>query len=808
MSFFRSLHTATLNTYRYFEKCLESTSRIKAQKSFLQQCAREQVIPRTFDPCIMNDSAPFHKIRRLLLKDRIENANQQLDDAHHTLRGVSRELQGLVDPERLQQLKDTAQRRVAGRTARHTQSLSQKLHRLCRNTPWERFSLKENVHNRSSRSLTDNEYVLLGLGSGFNSESNKGDIIGSVDSFQYFMSRNGGSIKDMNVVRGIIPFMLESLIDTECVLPERFEKAKSSLLADSSITILLADKGGQVVVLNRNDYNIAMLRLLSGPNYEKTSLTAMKRAHTTIRSEVRGIYTVLTSPGSNFEEIGELMRNILPENPSAAKFYGIPKLHKATDTNLPFRPIVSSIGTLTRNLAAWLAKQLQPLVGEFSGAHIENNLDFKNKLQQFASGNTCSDFKMLSLDVKSLFTQVPLDDVLNFLERVVARGTWVPPIPFNHLRKLIEICANNCFLEWDGDIYRQTFGVAMGSPLSPVLANLYMEYFEREILPSLQQQPLLWLRYVDDCFVIWPNNQDFDQFLHQLNDAVPSIEFSVEFEQNGFIPFLDTKVIRNDLRFLFDVYRKDGHSNSYIHWFSNHSRNTKRGSLFGLFLRAYRICDEAFIENEIKIIKTSFSKLGYPWRFIMEVLRDVKRRHFSPNQPSNDNQQPPTISLPRNDFTEKYINPVFKAQGIRVVNKATNTIGAALLGNKRGTGSAPDAGVYVVPCHDCTSPYVGQTGQFRVRCNAHTRDVHRGSGTGALVSHERETGHTMNVEGAKIVYPSKRPYRRKLVESALMQFIPNINIAEGEVKDINSHTCHLMFATNKRIMRILSDNPG
>ena len=191
--------------------------------------------------------------------------------------------------------------------------------------------------------------MLLGIGRGAYSESNNGDIIGSVDCFEYFMSRNGGSIKDMDVVRGIVPFMLKCLIDTELVLPERLGKAKSSLLADSSITILLADRGGQVVVLNRNDYNIAMLRLLSEPNYGKKSLNAMRSAHTAVRSEVYDFSIDLTSPGSNFKKIGKLINKLLPDNPSAAKLYGIPKLHKATDTNSPFRPMASSIVTLTRN---------------------------------------------------------------------------------------------------------------------------------------------------------------------------------------------------------------------------------------------------------------------------------------------------------------------------------------------------------------------------------------------------------------------------------------------------------------------------
>ena len=136
---------------------------------------------------------------------------------------------------------------------------------------------------------------------------------------------------------------------------------------------------------------------------------------------------------------------------------------------------------------------------------------------------------MLSLDVHSLFTQVPLNDVLDFYERKANAGLFTAPIPFNHFRRLIEICANNCFFEWDGDIYRQTFGVDMGSPLSPVLANLYMDYFETEILPNVTEMPPLWLRYMDDCFVIWPNGRDFGPFLQELNDAVPSIKFSVEY---------------------------------------------------------------------------------------------------------------------------------------------------------------------------------------------------------------------------------------------------------------------------------------
>ena len=161
----------------------------------------------------------------------------------------------------------------------------------------------------------------------------------------------------------------------------------------------------------------------------------------------------------------------------------------------------------------------------------------------------------------------------------------------------------------------------MGSRLPPVLANLYMEYLKTEILPKVAKLSPLWLRYIDDCFVIWANDRDSRPFLQELTDAVPSIRFSVECEKNGSVLFLDSKVIRDSTKFLFNIYRKPTHSNSYIHWFSNYSRNTKRGSLFGLFLRAYRICDEPFIDKKSYFHKIFVFEVGVPTPFHNESFR-------------------------------------------------------------------------------------------------------------------------------------------------------------------------------------------
>jgi hypothetical protein len=97
---------------------------------------------------------------------------------------------------------------------------------------------------------------------------------------------------------------------------------------------------------------------------------------------------------------------------------------------------------------------------------------------------------------------------------------------------------SDIYFLWKGNYYEQKEGAAIGSPLSPVIANLFMETFEQEAFELAPLKPKLWKRYVDDTFVVWPHGREsLDQFLNHLNSLHSSIKFTMEIEENNQIPF-------------------------------------------------------------------------------------------------------------------------------------------------------------------------------------------------------------------------------------------------------------------------------
>ena len=177
----------------------------------------------------------------------------------------------------------------------------------------------------------------------------------------------------------------------------------------------------------------------------------------------------------------------------------------------------------------------------------------------------------------------------------------------------------------------------MGSPISPIVANIFMEAFENGAIETALHPPRIWKRYVDDTFVL-QDQAHKEEFLQHLNSVEPSIKFTVEeAKEDGSIPFLDT-IIRPeaDGTFTIGVYRKPTHTDLYLPWDSNHNIAAKYSVINTLSFRALTISSTPELaEQELQHLEKVLVQCKYPTWAIKKIFKkhqQKKKKHPPSNR--------------------------------------------------------------------------------------------------------------------------------------------------------------------------------
>ena len=160
-----------------------------------------------------------------------------------------------------------------------------------------------------------------------------------------------------------------------------------------------------------------------------------------------------------------------------------------------------------------------------------------------------------------------------------------------HLLKLLDIVLHSMNFTFNRDHFIQTGGTAMGTAVAPNYANLFMDRFERKALSNWPLKPLIWLRFIDDIFMIWTHGEDkLNEFIQYLNSIHPTIKLTHELSHSQ-IDFLDTTFKVNDSQQLYTtLYEKPTDTHLYLHYTFSHHNPCKTKGPYGQFFRLRRIC--------------------------------------------------------------------------------------------------------------------------------------------------------------------------------------------------------------------------
>lgn len=155
----------------------------------------------------------------------------------------------------------------------------------------------------------------------------------------------------------------------------------------------------------------------------------------------------------------------------------------------------------------------------------------------------------------------------------------------------------------------------MGLPISPILADIVMEYVLDKALDSLHYKVKVCKKYVDDLFLIVPRDM-LNVTLEKFNAVHPNIQFTHEMERDNMLPFLDVLVAHNSNgTLLFDWYAKPTSSGRLLNFFSNHPLSQKLNVMDNLINRIFSISSQQYHFKNKQVIRDILVSNGYPPEF-------------------------------------------------------------------------------------------------------------------------------------------------------------------------------------------------
>ena len=438
------------------------------------------------------------------------------------------------------------------------------------------------------------------------------------------------------------------------------------------------------------------------------------------------------------------------------------------------RPIVSFYGSPTYQLSKHLAKTLKPLT-DASDHKLQSTENFIDAIKTVQIPNN---HRLVSFDVKSLFTSIPLQLTLDCTGTLFIQQTAddTPlPLPNDKIMDLLKLCLESTFFQYNGRHCKQLHGTAIGSPVSVVVDEIVMQHIEKRALATYDQTLHFWFRYVDDTITILQTD-DIDVFHGHLNRQNSDIQFTRELEDNGKLPCVpDCLVSRDDTRLRTTVYHKPTHTDRLLDQSSYNPTLHRATTVRTLTRRAQIICDSAdSLRDENEHLRQIFHKNDYSDEFIdTNKYKQNKQNDECANTETKNELR--TVSLPYIRGTSETIARILKPFNIRIAHKPTRTL-LHLLTNVKDKVDPKDrqGTVYRIRCNDCNGTYIGETGRtLTTRLGEHQTATDKEDLTNNIAQHHRKTGHDINWDSATCLTHSTDKDQRLTLESWFTNLQPN-----------------------------------
>ena len=428
-------------------------------------------------------------------------------------------------------------------------------------------------------------------------------------------------------------------------LPENEIKALKELIRlqrERIITIKPNDKGAGIMILNFDEYLRACNEhLLSKQDnkkfYQKVNQLKLDEAKQEIKKVLEEAHDNEIITKDEYDAMN-------PDSKGLGKFYGTFKVHKehTEGTAPPLRPIVSGCGSVTENIGVFVEHFLKN-VATHHESYLQDTPSFLRYVEELNSeGKLPKSALLVTVDVSSLYTNINHLDATNTAREALSERE-TKEVPTELLVRLLELVLKYNLFEFDGEIWQQIIGVAMGSKPAPHVANIFLarkvdEAIKKISLKYGKDALRVLKRFLDDLFLVFTGTTtQLHEMFNEMNEIHPNIKFTMshtkpshgqnecECSNLDSIPFLDTSCTIKEGKIVLDLYRKPSDRNKYLLPDSCHPQTVVENIPLALSMRITRICSEiATREKRYGELKEMLIERNYPARMVDSAINRAR----------------------------------------------------------------------------------------------------------------------------------------------------------------------------------------
>lgn len=556
---------------------------------------------------------------------------------------------------------------------------------------------------------------------------------------------------------------------------------------ENEIVITTADKGNKTVVIYREHYLRKMNELLGDKTVYKTT-----REDPTEKLQRRNNQIVNDLYKQKHIDL-KLKAKMYCSAALPPQLYGLPKIHKE---NCPLRPISASQNVPCYNLAKYIGEILKTLISP--QYNVKNSLELKEKLKNQQLEN---DEILISYDAISLFTNISTTLAIRIIMRRWDLLRTHTTMSKSQFLKILEFCLiENNYFNFNSKLYHQSFGMPMGNPLSPTIADIVLDDLLEASNKRLEEEGVkikMIHKYVDDMVAI-VRKDDNPKIMRILNEYHPKLKFTYETEIHQKLPFLDVMIQNKEGKLILNWYSKSIASGRILNFNSTHTKSQKINTANNLIHKILKISDNEFKQENIIKIHNILHKNNYPHRIVKDL---IQKNEIIINTQNNNNNSNNTESEHRKIFigvqyipnlTEnKHLKSLINQEHINFAHRPTEIINKLFTKTKDPTPQyAQNNIVYEIKCkgkdneNACNNNYIGTSKRaLKTRILEHKADIEKGRTTTALSQHMMTHQHTADFDQVRILDREKNTNKRYTLESLRIQQNIKTSMNNKEDKD-------------------------